>query len=740
MKRRMLTIALLCWLGSFVTSLAAAENSPTNNWPQEIKTKSGVIIIYQPESEELTGNQLKSRAAVAVEYNNSKEPVFGAIWLNARLKTNRAERTATIVDVKVTDVRFPNSNEDQKRKLKDLLEQEMPKWNMVISMDELTATLKVVEQRAKVAKKMNTAPPEIIFIPEPAVLVTIDGEPQQRDIKNTKLKRIINTPYTLLFDPTTKIYYLNADAKTWYTTKDIKGDWAVTDKIPKEVAALTPKEAPADAKEQPAKKDTAKPGPPPKIVLRTKPAELISSTGKPEFKPIENSDLLYMSNTDSDVLMDIKRQNYYILLSGRWYISTKMEGPWKYLPGEELPADFAKIPENSIMGTVLYAVPGTKVAKEAVLDAQIPQTAAVERSKANLTVEYDGEPKFEKIPTTSLSYVVNTATPVIQVSNKQFYACDDAVWFVASSPKGAWKIATEVPDVIYTIPPDSPMYNVTFVKIYKAEPEIIYVGYTPGYTNTYIYGTTIIYGTGYWWPGWYGHHYYPRPATWGYHVRWNPYTGWGYGLSYSSGPFIFTIGYGGWYHGGWWGPASYHGYRHAYRHSYRHGAYAGYRAGYRAGQHQAKQNIYRNQNNKVRAKPTQLPSKQARAKPSTNRKNNVYTDKKGNVHRKTDQGWQSRDKSGWESIPKANRPPQRPSQQPAQRPSQQQPSPSQRPSQNPAYNRPSQPSNSNYQQQLNRSHQSRQQGAQRNQNYNRARSGGAGHAGGARGGGGRGHR
>jgi len=33
------------------------------------------------------------------------------------------------------------------------------------------------------------------------------------------------------------------------------------------------------------------------------------------------------------------------------------------------------------MGTVLYAVPGTDVAKEAVLDAQIPQTATVERKK-----------------------------------------------------------------------------------------------------------------------------------------------------------------------------------------------------------------------------------------------------------------------------------------------------------------------------------------------------------------------
>jgi hypothetical protein len=137
------------------------------------------------------------------------------------------------------------------------------------------------------------------------------------------------------------------------------------------------------------------------------------------------------------------------------------------------------------MGTVLYAVPGTDTAKEAVLDAQIPQTASINRSKANLTVKYDGPPKFEKISSTSLSYAVNTATPVIKVITKEFYAVDNTVWFLANSATVPWTIATKVPEIIYTIPPDSPLYNITFVKIYKVEPEIIYVGYTPGYTHTY---------------------------------------------------------------------------------------------------------------------------------------------------------------------------------------------------------------------------------------------------------------
>ncbi len=701
-------------------SIASSAQAESSNWPQEIKTTEGTVVIYQPQPESLKGNQLKARAAVALELAGSKAPVFGAVWFDAQLETDRSERTATITNVKVLNVRFPESNEQKQKKLSKLLEDEIPKWNMAISMDELLASLELVEEQAKASEKINTAPPEIIFIAEPAILVNIDGEPQLRDEKNTKLKRVINTPYTLLFDPATKLYYLNADPKTWYTTKDINSDWSITTKVPQEIAALAPKEEPKDTEE--TEKDKSGPGPAPKVIVRTEPAELISANGKPEFKPIEGTDLLYMSNTDSDVLMDIKQQQYYILLSGRWYVGKKVEGPWTYVPGEKLPKDFAKIPKNSNLGTVLYAVPGTDVAKEAVLDAQIPQTAAIDRSKAALKVEYDGEPKFEQVSDTSMKYAINTATPVIRVSSNQYYAVDEAVWFRAPSPNGPWTIATSVPDIIYTIPADSPVYNVTFVKIYKVEPEVIYVGYTPGYTHTYIYGTTIVYGTGYYWPGWYGYYYYPRPATWGFHVRWNPYTGWRFGLSYSSGPFTFVIGGGGWYHGGWWGPGRYRGYHRGYRHGYRRGAHAGYRAGYRAGQrHSHKQNLYRSQHNKKRATPTNKARHHAKARPSSNRPNNVYTDNKGNVHRKTNQGWQSRSKDGWQSTNKGKQTSQRPSTQPSQRPAQQ-------PSRSSTQQRSQYQSSQRYsqQQQLNRSHQSRQQGAQRNRSYGGARGGGRG--------------
>jgi hypothetical protein len=645
------------------TGKSAVAMMEQGGWPREIQTDKGLVVLYQPQPESLDDDKLKARAAVSVELSGSDEPQFGAVWFDTRIETDRDQRMATIVDAKVTRMRFAVEDKKKGEQLRKLLETEIPKWKLPLDMDRLLASLAIVEKQVASADKISVEAPKILFMEEPAVLISLDGEPRLQKVDGTKLMRVVNTPFTMLFDTGSKTWYLSAGKGSWNTATNINGDWKVTKDVPKDVAKLEPEEDPDNiVGETDKNKEDKGDGKPPKVVVATEPTELISSTGKPEYTPIKGTDLLYMSNTDSDVLMDINSQENYVLLSGRWYAGKSMDGPWSYVASNKLPADFAKIPEDSNMGTVLYAVAGTNLAQEAVLDTQIPQTAAIERSKATLKVEYDGKPEFEKISGTSLQYAVNTATPVIK-SGKKYYAVDEAVWFVADKPEGPWQLATSIPAEIYTIPADSPVYNVTFVRIYKVTDDIIYVGYTPGYTNTYVYGSTIVYGTGYWWPGWYGRWYYPRPATWGFHVRWNPWGGWGFGLSYSTGPFTFSIGRGGWYRGGWWGPGRYRSYNRGYSHGARAGSYAGYRAGYRAGQ-RSDSNLYRSDRNKARAssisaadrsraKISSAVSAVDRSKVSTaaasKRPNNVYADKNGDIHRKTDKGWENRTNDGWQS-------------------------------------------------------------------------------------------
>src|SRR6185503_3849105 len=101
-------------------------------------------------------------------------------------------------------------------------------------------------------------------------------------------------------------------------------------------------------------------------------------------------------------------------------------------------------------------------------------------------VRYDGAPQFQPIEGTPLSYAVNTPTPVIQVDPNTYYSVENGVWFVSTSPGGPWVVATSVPAVIYSIPPSSPLFYVTYARVYGSTPDQVYVGYTPGYLGTVV--------------------------------------------------------------------------------------------------------------------------------------------------------------------------------------------------------------------------------------------------------------
>ena len=639
------------------------------DWPRYIDTDNARIVIYQPQIESYENNMLEALAAVSVTTPELEDPVFGAFWFTSRMETDRDERLVTLVDLTVTAVKFPEASQEDLDAFTRIVETEVPKWDLTISLDRLIAGLDLVAKEKEASAKLNNDPPKIIYMDEPAVLVIIDGDPILKEIENTKLKYIVNTPFFIVYDASKKTYYLKGE-DWWYSSREVTGDWKLDDNPPKEaveIAKQSEEQMAAQMKEQmeaegvEAEEEEVEeqetPSTPPKIVVSTVPAELIVSDGVPSYQPINETGLLYMSNTDSDVLMDINTQTYFVLLAGRWYRSSSLEkGPWIFIPHDEVPEDFANIPAESDMGNVRVSVAGTQEAKEAVLENEIPQTAVVNRSEAKVEVTYDGDPKFEQVGETEMKYAVNTDKSVLLI-NSRYYCCDEAVWFIADGPAGPWAVCDEIPNEVQTIPPDNPVYQVKYVYIYDSTPEVVYVGYTPGYTCSYVYHGCVVYGTGYYYRPWYGYHYYPRPVTYGFGVHWNPWTGWGFSFGYSVGWFNVRIGWGG--YRGWWGPGGYrysyrHGYRHGYRRGYSHGARRGYAAGYRHGQNQ---NMYKNRKSGVaqtqdrkRSASQRQASAGGRTQTGQARQNNVYADRNGNVHRKTDQGWESRSKDGWSST------------------------------------------------------------------------------------------
>jgi len=324
-----------------------------------------------------------------------------------------------------------------------------------------------------------------------------------------------------------------------------EGQWELTDDPPVDLVKAVRERDDMDAAQAPGRA--------PKIVTATAPTELVVTDGKPDWQSLATGQILYVVNTETPWLRDLPTGNMYLLLSGRWYRSKAADGPWTFVPADELPAAFADIPPDSDIGGLRSSVAGTEEAEQAMLDAAIPQTAAIVRAEASLTVEYDGEPQFKAIDSTSVAYAVNTGAQVLRI-DKRYYAVDDGVWFVADTPKGPWAVADSVPESeIAKIPPSSPVYNLTHVHVYQSTPDVVYVGYTPGYMWSFPYYGVPVYGTGWYYPPYWGRYYYPRPPTWGLHVGYNPWTGWNFGMSWSNGFMSIGMRWGG----GWGG---------AYRH------------------------------------------------------------------------------------------------------------------------------------------------------------------------------
>jgi len=122
-------------------------------------------------------------------------------------------------------------------------------------------------------------------------------------------------------------------------------------------------------------------------------------------------------------------------------------------------------------------------------------------------------------------YAVNTMNDVIRVGDK-YYTCYQAAWFVAPAPAGVG-LADTVPAVIYTIPPASPLYRVTYVRVRRAD--VVVYGYTAVHEWVIVSAGVIVYGTGYYYPPviWPGPIpiYYPYPYSYSGSTWYNPNTG-----------------------------------------------------------------------------------------------------------------------------------------------------------------------------------------------------------------------
>ncbi len=522
-------------LSALLLAATSCLSAQDPGWPRQITKNGSTLIYYQPQVDNWSDfQQLDWRMAISITPAGGTATI-GAVSMHGWTSVNSETQMVLISNLSIKNAYFPSLDPGSAAQMQQSLQAFLPP-SVWISMQRLVACVPK-PAAAPAGVQLNNDPPQIFVAYQPAILLDMEGEPQLVDIKDTNLEYVVNTDWAV-FVHQKSIYYVFA-GQQWLRSTSLQGPWEVATKLPKAMEKVVKEQKWASlASFVPPPASSG--APIPTVFYSTRPAVVMLFDGQPVYSQIPGTQLTYAINTRSYLFVYSPTNQYYYLTAGRWFTASSLNGPWTYATAN-LPADFAHIPPSSAAGQVLASVPGTEEAKDAVMIAQVPTSITVNAASAaaKASVTYQGAPQFSPIQGTSLSYATNTAQKVIQVGDL-YYLCLQGIWFMSTTPQGPWQTAQTVPQVIYTIPPSSPVYNVTYVTQVAAPDGYVQASYTAGYMGAFIVGATVgaivAGGTGYYYPPYiyhpaYGYAgYYGYPHTYGYSSYYHTSTG-AYGVS-----------------------------------------------------------------------------------------------------------------------------------------------------------------------------------------------------------------
>jgi hypothetical protein len=504
----------------------APPSTRADPWPLTISGAGAAVVLYSPQPVAWRDRRtLDTRIAIGVTPAGSERETLGTAEVSFATDADLNARTVAISSPRTASIHPPaGSRADTERFEQAAREAIEAMGTKRITLDLLLQAFADQAMQSSPVEVRND-PPLIFYSARPASLLVFDGEPILAPIGTSTLSVAVNTNWDVFVDAGSKAWYWLCNG-AWLTATDYKGPWTPAKALPDAFSSLPDNRNFSLVRKQiPGKTIPATDVP--AAFVSTQPAEIIVTTGAPRLITVAGTALRYVGNTESNVFVHVPTGKYYYLVAGRWFVAPALTGPWTFATAE-LPADFARIPPRSRPGVALVSVPGTPQAREAVLQAQVPTQGSLDRASTRLDVAYAGEPTFEPIAGTGLSYAVNTLDDVIR-SGERYYACRNAAWFVASSPTGAWTLADDMPAALYAIPASHPLHRVTYVRVLAATPASVTFGYTGGYAMSYAGAGVLVHGTGYRYPPTVRRGvppiYIPYPYTYPGHVWYNANVG-----------------------------------------------------------------------------------------------------------------------------------------------------------------------------------------------------------------------
>ena len=502
-----------------------ANTPPSFEFPQQREVDGLTLVLHAPQIRAWPDfEHFEALVAVEVSSPDDQATHYGTASLSGGTEIDLASRLVRVRSPRVDSVTFTEPVPDSHR---DAVMHAASRSELDVPVDLFLAYLADDVLSEPPPPGFNSDPPPILVRSKPTMLLSINGEPVKADIPGTWLQQVVNANWPLFRATGEKGAYYLLERDRWLTSSKLEKGWKAAKSLPPDFSKLP--DEPEYAAARAALPFAMSSRPVPKVLYAETPTELIVTDGKPAFEAIEGAEgLELVVNTDSP-LFRIDGAWYY-LVAGRWFRTSKLEkGPWTYV--EELPHAFSLIPtDHRRAAEVRASVPGTVEARMAALEALLPtKVAAARNDLPPVEVTYAAEPSFEPVPGTPVSRAANTGFDIIEFQGL-YYLLYAGIWYEASAPTGPWAVTASVPSVIYQIPPSSPSYHVTQVKVIESTPTNVVYSYPPSYSSS-VY---VVYGVPYYGTGWHyppyisGRYYYPYPVAYGYGSWYNPATG-GYG-------------------------------------------------------------------------------------------------------------------------------------------------------------------------------------------------------------------
>ena len=508
-----LRYSFACVAALVAFALLGHASAPANFWPPVLSREGNTVWLGTPKLE--SWDYLRARISAPIQHKlGNTEIRAGTVVLDAQAFANRARDFVSLRDFRIVKLELEGASPEELAERTTAIEALFRDLHSTAPLDLFVEAF----YREKELPSIDTAPevPRVFVSQKPAVVLQFDGPPMWLPIGGSKLSFAVNTNWDMFYDNKSTFYYLLA-GDVWLATHDpLSTEWVMPKSLPKELRNLprTPdfanvwKHLPYEADPNIT---------PPLVFYSEGAAELILLEGEPVLEPIV-AGLSAIANTRSDVFFDEPSKRFLFLVAGRWFEAAKLGGFWR--EAAALPRALASIPQSHPRAHILAHIPGADESRREAFRATVPHVATVRRNGPKITVEFAGRPKYVPIDGTSLLWVPNATVPIV-AKGQDLYACQHAVWFHATDPKGPWQVATSLPPDIYRIPSRSPVFHVSFVRLVSSDDNTVTFGYTGGYENLFVHDGVLVYGTGFAHPPalQYGAYSYPiyfaQPATYG---------------------------------------------------------------------------------------------------------------------------------------------------------------------------------------------------------------------------------